>query len=109
MSTVFLAAGHHGLRCTSPDGKKWAAGGLGKEGEVFRAAAVGNGRLVAVGTHGGDQLLASSRGDGKWAVSKRPGGYGGYLRSLMFVEGRFLALGGDPGAVGAASPYLLAS
>src|SRR6476660_5393221 len=107
MAITFLAAGYHGLRSTSPDGRKWSVPALGKDGEVFRAAAVGNGRLVAVGTHGGDQLLASSKGDGKWSVSKRPGGYGGYLRSLTFANGQFLALGGDPGAVGAAQPYLL--
>ena len=66
MPRMFLAAGYNGLRATSPDGKKWSAPALGKEGEVFRAAAVGNGRLVAVGTHGGDQILAWSKGDGKW-------------------------------------------
>src|SRR3954449_2683791 len=109
MGRVFLAVGYNGLRTTSADGRKWSAPVLGKEGEVFRAAAVGNGRLVAVGTYGGDQILASAKGDGKWAVSKRPGGWGGYLRSLTFANGRFLALGGDPGAVGAAAPYLLLS
>jgi hypothetical protein len=109
MAMIFLATGQDGLRCTSADGKKWSAPALGKEGEVFRAAAVGNGRLVAVGTYGGDQLLASSKGDGKWSVSKRPGGYGGYLRSLAFVNGQFVALGGDPGAVGAADPYVMTS
>lgn len=54
-------------------------------------------------------MLASSKGDGKWAVTKRPGGWGGYLRSLSFVGGKFVALGGDPGAVGAAEPYLMVS
>src|SRR5438067_6833549 len=108
MGRVFLAVGYDGLRVTSEEGRKWSAPQTGKEGEVFRAAAVGNGRLVAVGTHGGDQLLASSKG-GKWTVTKRTGGYGGYLRSLTFASGQFLALGGDPGAVGAAQPYLMAS
>src|SRR3954451_23764416 len=100
MGKVFLAAGDNASRLRSADGKKWSEPQLGKDGEVFRAAAVGNGRLVAVGTHGGDQLLASSKGDGKWTVTKRAGGYGGYLRSLTFANGQFLALGGDPGAVG---------
>jgi hypothetical protein len=109
MGKLFLAVGHNGLRMTSSDGRTWSAPQLGKEGEVYRAAAVGNGRLVAVGTFGGDQVLASSKNDGMWTVSKRPGGYGGYLRSLTFVNGRFLALGGDPGAVGVAAPYLLSS
>jgi hypothetical protein len=108
MAVTFLAVGYNALRCTSADGRKWSEPVLGKEGEVFRAAAIGNGRLVAVGTYGGDQILAS-KGGGKWAVSKRTGGWGGYLRSLAFVNGKFLALGGDPGSVGAAAPYLLAS
>jgi hypothetical protein len=106
---IFLAAGHNGLRTTSTDGRRWSAAQTGREGEVFRAAAVGNGRIVAVGTFGGDQILASSRGDGRWSTSRRSGGWGGYLRSLAFVNGKFLALGGDPGAVGAAQPYLLES
>lgn len=106
---VFLAAGFNGLRMISHDGRKWQAPTFGADAEVCRGAAVGNGRLVTVGTNGGKQILASSTTGEKWQQSNREGGYGGYLRSLMFVQERFMALGGDPGSVGSAKPYVMFS
>jgi hypothetical protein len=106
---VFLAAGHNGLRLISRDGRTWGTVQKGRDGETFRAAAVGNGRLVAIGTYGGQQVLAHSADGLGWKQQTRDGGWGGYVRGLAFVNGHFLALGGDPGAVGAAEPYVLLS
>lgn len=82
---------------------------LGQDGEILRAAAVGNGRMVAVGTRGGDQVLTSSSDGTTWDRARRDGGYGGYLRALCFDGRRFIGLGGDPGSVGAASPHVFFS
>ncbi len=106
---VFVAVGYDGLRMLSEDGRSWGSPMLGQEGEVLRSAVVGNGRVVAVGTRGGDQVLIASVDGVKWTRSRREGGYGGYLRTVQFDGRRFLGLGGDPGAVGAANPYVLLS
>lgn len=106
---VFLAVGYDGLRMLSGDAHTWGAPMLGQEGEVLRSAAVGNGRVVSVGTRGGDQVLAASVDGVKWTEVRREGGYGGYLRTVQFDGQRFLGLGGDPGSVGAANPYVLLS
>lgn len=58
--TLFLAIGHNGSRLTSSDGKAWSAPQLGKEGETFRCAAGGNGRLVTIGSFGGSNIFAST-------------------------------------------------
>lgn len=105
----FLAGGFNGLRMTSADGRTWLPPTFGKEGEVCRGAAVGGGKLVTVGTHGGNQIFAHSTDGKTWQQTTRDGGYGGYVRSVGFIAGKFIALGGDPGSVGAANPYVLFS
>lgn len=109
MAGVFLAAGHNGQRALSRDGREWRPPTLGQEGEICRGAAIGAGKLVTVGTRGGDQLLAYSADGAEWKQTKREGGYGGYVRAVSFLNGKFIALGGDPGSVGAANPYVIFS
>lgn len=106
---MFLAVGHNGLRITSKDGQTWGNPELGKEGQVFRAAAFGNGHFVTVGTYGGDNIMASSPDGAKWEMGKRDGKYKDYFRGLAFGNGTFLALGGDPGSVGVAKPFVALS
>lgn len=106
---MFLAVGHNGLRVTSKDGQNWSKPELGKEGQVFRAAAFGNGHFVTVGTFGGDNIMASSADGAKWELGKRDGKYKDYFRGLAFGNGTFIALGGDPGSVGAAKPFVALS
>jgi hypothetical protein len=103
---MFLAVGHNGLRMTSKDGVTWSTPELGKEGQVFRAAAFGNGRMVTVGSFGGDNIMASSPDGTKWELGKRDAKYSIYFRGLVYGNGTFMAIGGDPGSVGAAKPFV---
>jgi hypothetical protein len=107
--SVFLAVGHDGLRMVSTDGRKWEAPQLGKEGETYRAAAFGNGRCVAVGSYGGNNILASSADGKSWQMMSHDARYSRYVRGLVFGKGAFFAVGGDPGAVGVARPFVLRS
>jgi hypothetical protein len=107
--SLFLAVGHQGQRVVSPDGKEWRNLQLGKEGETYRAAAAGNGVLVAVGNFGGANVLATTRDGAKWEVASRDGQYKNFVRGLAFGSGAFLAIGGDPGSVGSSSPFILRS
>jgi hypothetical protein len=104
---LFIAVGHQGVRITSPDGKNWSSEQTGKEGEVYRAAAFGNGRYVAVGTFGGKNIFASSTDCLKWDMSSKDGKYSLYVRGLGFGNGGFLGIGGDPGSVGGSAPFVL--
>src|SRR5689334_15529839 len=106
---LFLAAGHNGLRLTSPDGKTWSAPLLGKEGETYRCAAGGNGRLVAVGSFGGSNIFAATADGTAWKTSVKDAQYSRYVRGIGFGNGYFLGLGGDPGAVGVARPFVFTS
>ncbi|MDB5306803.1 MAG: hypothetical protein JWO38_1005 [Gemmataceae bacterium] len=106
---LFLAAGHNGLRLTSPDGKTWSAPQLGKDGETYRCAAGGAGRLVAIGSYGGSNIFAATADGAAWKTSVKDAQYSRYIRGLGFGNGMFLALGGDPGAVGAARPFVFLS
>src|ERR1700748_3149300 len=103
---MFLAVGHNGLRMTSKDGQTWSKPELGKEGQVYRAAAFGNGHTVAVGSFGGDNIMASSADGAKWDLGKRDAKYAHYFRGITFGNGEFVATGGDPGSVGAAKPFI---
>jgi hypothetical protein len=105
----YVAVGHNGLRLVSGNGTDWRVSASGKEGEVFRAAAFGNGRFVAVGTFGGSNLFASTADGSAWDSWSKDGRYSTYVRSLAFGDGRFVAIGGDPGAVGSSSPVALHS
>lgn len=101
----FLAVGHSGLRLFSADGTTWSAPQTGKEGEVYRAAAFGNGRAVAVGTYGGVNILAVTKDGQKWETGTKDGKYALFIRGLGFGKGQFLAIGGDPGSVGSSRPF----
>ena len=106
----FVAVGHNGQRVVSENGADWTGLQLGKEGEVYRAAAAGGGVHVAVGNFGGKNLLAATRdGGATWTVSQSDAQYKYYLRSVVFGEGGFLGIGGDPGAVGSSAPFVLRS
>ncbi len=111
--SLFVAVGHQGQRIVSADGAEWSNLQVGQEGEVYRAAAAGNGRLVAVGSFGGENLLASSTDGVTWAVAKRSGEYKRYVRALGFgtVDGKglFVAPGGDPVTVGVSNPFVITS
>jgi hypothetical protein len=106
---LFLAAGHNGLRLTSPDGKTWSEPALGKEGETYRCAAAGNGCLAVVGSYGGSNVFASTSSGTAWKTSIKDAQYSRYIRGLGFGNGSFLALGGDPGSVGLARPFVFLS
>lgn len=106
---LFLAVGHNGLRLTSPDGLTWSAPQLGKEGETYRAVAVGAGRGVCIGSYGSGNLFAATRDGSAWKTEFKDGKYSRYVRGLSFGNGTFLAVGGDPGAVGVGRPFVLTS
>ena len=106
---MFVTVGHEGLRIASEDGKAWKAPKTGKEGEVYRALAFGNGAFAAVGSYGGKNIMAASKNGEAWSTAENDAKYSRYYRGLCFGGGRFLALGGDPGAVGAASAFVSTS
>jgi len=106
---MFVATGHNGLRITSRDGQTWSKPELGKEGQIFRAAAFGNGRMVAVGTFGGSNIMASSADGAKWELGTRDGKYKEKFLGLVFGNGTFMALGGDPISVGQSKPFVVLS
>ncbi|VTT97986.1 Uncharacterized protein OS=Chthoniobacter flavus Ellin428 GN=CfE428DRAFT_4842 PE=4 SV=1 [Gemmataceae bacterium] len=107
--SLFVAVGHNGLRVTSPDGKTWSPPVLGKEGETYRCAAGGNGCVAAVGSYGGGNIFASTTTGTAWKTSGKDAQYSRYIRGLGFGNGTFIGLGGDPGSVGAARPFVLTS
>jgi len=109
MPALFLAVGHNGQKLASADGATWTAAPPGKEGETFRVAAVGNGRLVAIGSYGGGNIFAASAGGKVWKQSSKDGQYSRYVRGLGFGNGAFLAVGGDPGSVGLGKPFVYLS
>ncbi len=106
---LFLAAGQDGLRLTSTDGQTWSAPQLGKEGETYRTAMMGQGRAVAIGSFGGGNLFALTRDGSTWKTEFQDAKYSRYIRGLGLGNGTFLALGGDPGAVGAGQPFVMTS
>lgn len=106
---LFLAVGHHGLRLTSSNGTDWVQPQLSKEGDVFRSARFGNGRFVTLGTYGGDNIFAWSADGLEWHTGKKDAKYAKYYRGLAFGDRKFIALGGDPGAVGHGAPFLQTS
>jgi hypothetical protein len=108
-TSLFVAVGLDGVRLASADGQKWIDAQVGREGESYRAAAFGNGLCVAVGSFGGDNILASTA-DGKgWKTGKHEARYSKYIRGLSFGTDQFLGLGGDPGCVGCSNPFVMLS
>jgi len=106
---LFVAAGHQGLRIVSENGTDWTNLQIGKEGEYYRAVAFGNGRYVAAGTFGGQNVFASSADGVKWETRFKDGQHKNYVRGLGFGKGLFIAIGGEPVTVGASAPILLSS
>jgi hypothetical protein len=110
MSThLYAAVGLDGLRTISADGQKWTDAQTGREGETYRAVAFGNGLCVAVGSFGGDNILANTADGKTWKTGKHEAKYVKYIRGLSFGGEQFLALGGDPGSVGSSSPFVMFS
>ena len=106
---LYIAAGQDGLRLVSFDGRTWEYAHVGKEGETYRAAAVGNGVGVAVGSYGGGNIMAVTADGKAWKTQFKDAKYVRFVRGLAFGNGTFLALGGDPGAVGSSQPFVLFS
>lgn len=102
----FVAVGHHGLRLSSLDGIEWTHVQTGKDGEIYRAVAFGNGRFVAVGSYGGANIFASTADGETWDANTEDARYVNYLRGIGCGKNEFLALGGDPGAVGDSRPFV---
>ena len=59
-TNLFVAVGHDGLRLLSTNGIDWKNAVIGKEGEVYRCIAFGNGRFAAIGSYGGSNIFAST-------------------------------------------------
>lgn len=108
-SPLFVAVGQDGLRLSSADGSAWSHQQTGREGETYRAAAAGNGLAAAVGSYGGDNILAATADGKAWKTGKHEAKYVQYLRGLAFGDGGFLGLGGDPGSVGSSKPFAMRS
>ncbi len=106
---MFIAVGLDGLRIASADGLKWTDAQTGREGESYRAVAFGNGLCAAVGSFGGDNILANTADGKTWKTGKHEAKYVKYIRGLTFGNGQFLALGGDPGSVGSSKPFVMFS
>ena len=107
---LFAAVGHNGQRLVSTDGSSWTNVQVGKEGQVYRGVAFGNGRIVAGGTYGGRNLFASSKDAGAtWEVTEKDGNYTKSVHGLGFGLGQFVAVGGRPEIVGVCEPFALTS
>ncbi len=109
MAALFTAVGQDGLRLVSEDGSAWKNVQTGKEGETYRAVAYGNGRYVTVGGYGGDNIYAVTEDGVAWTTGKKPAKYVKYIRGLGFDGRQFLGIGGDPGSVGDAKPFVVTS
>jgi hypothetical protein len=109
MPSLFVAVGQDGLRIVSENGTDWMRPQTGKEGETYRCGAFGNGRWVAVGSYGGDNICASTTDGSKWETSKKSAGYVRYFRGLGFDGKQFIGIGGDPGSVGVSKPFYCTS
>ena len=109
MPSLFVAVGHNGQRLVSANGSDWKHLQLGKEGETYRAVAAGLGRYVAVGSYGGENILAVTTDGATWQTLKKEAKYVKYLRGLGFGNGMFVGIGGDPGSVGSSKPFVSTS
>ncbi len=105
MGSLFVGVGYNGLRITSTDGQVWNPPMVGREGEIYRTVAFGNGRCVAAGSYGGSNLYASTPDGMTWKSLEKDAGYSRYIRGLLFAQGSFFGLGGDGGSVGASRPF----
>jgi hypothetical protein len=109
MAGLFLALGQNGQRIISSNGVDWRDPQAGKEGETWRAVTAGGGRFVGAGTFGGSNFFGATTDGVTWERSTFDGKYSRYVRGLVYHQGNFIALGGDPGTVGQAKPFALIS
>jgi len=107
--SLFIAAGHDGLRIYSADGRTWQGEQLGKEGETYRCVAFGGGRCVAAGIFGGKNIFAATSDGQTWQPSSSDAGYIRYVQGLAYGNGRFLVPTGEAVTVGAARFAVLSS
>jgi hypothetical protein len=106
---LFVAVGHNGQRIVSENGSDWKEPQFGKEGETYRAVAFGHGRFAAIGSYGGDNIYASTADGVTWETGKKAAKYVKYIRGIGFDGQQFLGIGGDPGSVGSANPFVVLS
>ncbi|MEP6756259.1 MAG: hypothetical protein ABJA67_12215 [Chthonomonadales bacterium] len=101
----FVAVGHNAVIYVSPDGERWEQVHVGKEGEIYRTVAIGNGVGIAIGSYGGDNITAITTNGKDWTVGKKEAGYVRYIRTLIYEGGSFIGYGGDGGSVGSSRPF----
>jgi hypothetical protein len=106
---MFLAVGQYGVRLVSDDGIAWKHETRGREADIYRGAAFGHGRFVAVGTYGGDNIFAASEIGDPWQTSTQVNRYATRVGGVAFANDAFMAIGGDPGAVGDSRPVVMFS
>lgn len=106
MHTIFVAAGHNGERIMSVDSIQWSALEKGRESDVYRAVAFGNGRCITVGSSGGENIFATTTDGVRWESGKKDAKYVQYIRGLGFDGKKFIGIGGDPGSVGSSKPFI---
>ena len=110
MAGLYIAVGQNGQRIVSEDaGANWTRSEVGKEGETWRVITHGSGRFVAAGSFGGTNIFGTTTDGATWEFSRHEGNYSRYVRGIIFHNGQFVALGGDPGSVGVAKPFALIS
>jgi hypothetical protein len=95
--SVFVAAGHFGARMISDDGVHWSKPLLGREGETYRFLKFLDGRCVAVGSFGGENIMASSTDGKTWKTAKHDARYVNYVRCLTVGKDLLLGIAGDGG------------
>ena len=80
------------MRLSSSDASQWTHIQTGKEGEIYRAVAFGNGRFAAVGSYGGSNIFASTADGESWDTSTQDARYVNYLRGIGFGKDEFFGL-----------------
>lgn len=103
---MFIAVGRDESRSYSRDGRTWSKPDSGMDKLLLTSVAFGNGRAVAVGKRGPDNFFQHTGNGREWDSEKLRVGYGGGYQSIVFGNGKFLALGGNPVTVGRAEPFI---
>ena len=108
---LFVAVGHNGLRIVSGDGARGRTHSSARKGEIYRTLCFAAGRCVAVAAPRRRQHLRRRRRTASPGKTGKTGTRTIPLTSagLRLRQGIFLALGGDPGAVGNSRPFVLRS
>lgn len=99
---MFLVGGADGTRLLSSDGRSWPD--EKPEGEIlYRLAAYGAGRFVAIGVHGKDSYITSSSGGSSWTETQFDSGYSDRFTALAYGNNEFVAFFGKAGGAGNAN------